>query len=206
MIELDVRRTRDNTFIVYHDERFGDAPINDLTYNEINKTSSFEIPTLEETLTMFQGKIKFDIELKEEGYEKEVVNFILKFLKEEEFVITSFNDNSLKIIKKLFPKIRNGLILGHPNPKNLIKTRISELFPIRRCRRAKTDFLVPHWRLLKFGFLWRVKKQGLPVFIWTVNERDLILKLLEHEKVDAIITDKIELAVELQQKSLNPEN
>lgn len=203
MIEFDVRRTKNNLFVVYHDECIDEKPIKDLTYDDICKFTQLKIPTLNEVLKLTRSRIKLDIELKEEGYEKEVVNFILKFLKEDEFVITSFNDNSLKIIKEGFPGIRTGLILGKSNPKNPFRTWISELFPFKRCQKINVDFLAPHWRLLKFGFLRRAWKHKLPVFVWTVNEANLISKFLKNKRIDGIITDKIETAVRLKQNSQN---
>jgi len=201
MIEFDVRRAQNNLFVVYHDESIDEKPIKDLAYDDICKFTRLKIPTLEDVLKLTRSRIKLDIEIKEEGYEKEVVNFILKFLKEDEFVITSFNDNSLKTIKEVFPKIRTGLILGKSNPKNPIGAWISELFPFKRCQRINVDFLVPHWRLLKLGFLIRSRKHKLPVFVWTVNEANLISKFLRDTRIDGIITDKIETAVQLKQNS-----
>jgi glycerophosphoryl diester phosphodiesterase len=195
MIELDVRRAQNNLFVVYHDECIDEKPVKDLAYEDIYKFSRLKVPTLEEVLELTRNRIKLDIELKEEGYEKEVVNFILKFLKEDDFVISSFNDNSLKIIKEAFPGIRTGLILGKSNPKNPFRTWLSELFPFKRCQKINVDFLAPHWRLLILGFLRRAKKHKLPVFVWTVNETNLISKFLRDTRIDGIITDKIEIAV-----------
>jgi len=201
MIESDVRRTKNNLFVVYHDECIDEKPVKDLAYEDICKFSRLKVPTLDEVLKLTRSRIKLDIELKEEGCEKEVANFILKFLNEDEFVITSFNDNSLKIIKEAFPGISTGLILGKSNSKNPFRTWLSELFPFKRCKKINVDFLVPHWRLLKLGFLRRAKKHKLPVFVWTVNEENLILKFLRDPGIDGLITDKIETAVQLKQNS-----
>lgn len=201
MIEFDVRKVQNNLFVVYHDEYIKEKPIKDLAYDDICKFTQIKVPTLDEVLKLARNRIKLDIEIKEEGYETEGVNFILKFLKEDEFVITSFNDNSLKIIKEVFPKIRTGLILGKSNPKNPFGTWISELFPLKRCQKINVDFLVPHWRLLNLGFLRRARKHKLPVFVWTVNETNLISKFLRDNRIDGIITDKIEIAVQLKKNS-----
>lgn len=205
MIELDVRKTRDNVFIVYHDEKLNKAHIKELTYMDIRKRSPIEIPTMEETLIRTRGKIKLDIEVKESGYELDLMRLILQYLKEDEFVISSFIDESVKTIKTSFPRVKAGLLLGHPRIKYSLLKRISEVFPARRCLAAKADFVAPHWRLLRFGLLNRAKKHRLPVFVWTVNNRELIRKLLEDERVDAIITDNIQLAVELQKNTRNRE-
>jgi glycerophosphoryl diester phosphodiesterase len=90
--------------------------------------------------------------------------------------------------------------LGISRAEHPIRTKISEFFPARRCREAKADFLVPHWRLLWFGFLDRAKKENKPVFVWTVNDQRKIWKMLHDERIDGIITDKPDLAVSLRNK------
>jgi len=203
VIEFDVRRTKDKVLIAYHDEQIQGQSVKNLTYEEIVKIArnqEFEIAMVEEALRYTKGKIKLDVELKEEAYEKEIVELLLKYFKEDQFVITSFYDNSLKLIKDSYPEIKVGLILGINKPKNLILTRLSEFFPMRRCREAKADFLVPHWKMLKLGFLERVKRADKPVHVWTVNDEEMILKFLNDQRIDGIITDKPDLALSLRKK------
>jgi glycerophosphoryl diester phosphodiesterase len=203
MIEFDVRRTRDQALIVHHDELMQGKPVKELTYDEISKMTTgqgFSIPTFEEVLKHTSGKIKLDVEIKEEGYEKEVVELLSRYFKKDQFVITSFHDPCIKRIKDNHPDIKAGLILGISKPEHPIRTRISEFFPARRCREAKADFLVPHRRLLWFGFLDRAQKENKPVFVWTVNDQRKIWEMLHDERIDAIITDKPDLAIFLRQK------
>jgi glycerophosphoryl diester phosphodiesterase len=203
MIEFDVRRTRDQALIVHHDELMEGKPVKELTYDEISKMAKghgFSTPTLEEVLKHTSGKVKLDVEIKEEGYEKEIVELLLKYFKKDQFVITSFYDSCIRKIKDDYPDTKTGLILGISKAKNPILTRFSEFFPHKRCREAKADFLAPHWRLLWFGFLDRAKKENKPVFVWTVNDQRKIWKMLHDERIDAIITDKPDLAVALRQK------
>jgi glycerophosphoryl diester phosphodiesterase len=203
MIEFDVRRTKDNVLIAYHDELIQGHSIKDLTYegiSQIARNQGFDIPTVEEVLKWTRGKIKLDVELKEEGYEKEMVELLSKYLEEDQFVITSFNDSSLKIIKDNYPDIKVGLLLG--KFKNSLLTRISEFFLMKRCKEVKADFLVAHLRLLRVGFLERARRSHQPVFVWTVNDEEKIWKLLHDRRVYGIITDKPDLAVSLRKKLL----
>jgi glycerophosphoryl diester phosphodiesterase len=199
MIEFDVRRTKDNVFIVYHDGLIQDRPINDLVYVEIKQIAEnqgFHLPTAEEVFKWSRGRIKLDVELKEEGYEKKVAELLIRYLKEDQFVITSFNDSSLRIIKDDYPNFQIGLLLGKSGARPW--TRMSEFFPMRRCRKAKADFLVAHFKLLRFGFLERARRNHKSVFVWTVNDKETIWKLLNDERVRAIITDQPDLAVSLR--------
>ncbi len=203
MIEFDVRRTKDNVLIVYHDRLIQGKPVNDLVYEEIKQIAGnqgFHPPTVEEVLRWSRGKIRLDVELKEEGYEKELAELLIRHLKEDQFVITSFNDSSLKIIKDNYPSIHAGLLLG--KSKVPPWTRISEFFPMKRCKKAKADFLVAHFKLLRFGFLERARRNHKSVFVWTVNDEETIWKLLNDERVCAIITDQPDRAVSLRDKWL----
>jgi glycerophosphoryl diester phosphodiesterase len=138
------------------------------------------------------------VEIKEEGYEEEVVELLSRYFKTDQFVITSFYDPCIKRIKDNHPDMKAGLILGMSKPEHPIRTRISEFFPARRCREAKADFLVAHRRLLWFGFLDRVKRENRPVFVWTVNDQKKIWEMLHDERIDGIITDKPDLAISLR--------
>jgi len=203
MIEFDVRRTKDQALIVHHDKLMEGKPVKELTYDEISRMATgqgFSIPTFEEILKYTSGKIKLDVEIKEEGYEKEIVELLLKYFKKDQFVVTSFYDSCVRKIKEDYPDIKTGLILGTSKPKNFILTRLSEFFPHKRCREAKADFLVPHWRLLWFGFLDRAKRANKPVFVWTVNDQGRIWKMFHDGRIDGIITDKPDLALSLRNR------
>ena len=203
MIEFDVRRTKDNVLIVYHDGLIQGKPVDHLVYEEIGqiaRNQGFDIPTVEEVLKWSMGRIKLDVELKEEGYEKKIGELLSGFFTEDQFVITSFNEPSLKIIKDSYPGIQVGLLLG--KSKAPPWTRISEFFPMKRCKKAQADFLVAHFKLLRSGFLERARRSRKPVFVWTVNDEEMIWKLLNDRRVYAIITDKPDLAVSLKKKWL----
>jgi glycerophosphoryl diester phosphodiesterase len=196
-----VRRTRDHVLIDYHDDSIHDRPIKDLSYEEISqigRNQGFDIPTVEEVLNWSCGKIKLDVELKEEGYEKGIVALLSRYLEKDQFLITSFHDSSLRIIKENDPDIKVGLLLG--KSRGLLVSGISELFPIKRCNRAKADFLGAHWKLLRFGFLDRAERNGKPVFVWTVNDEGMMWTLLHDRRVHAIVTDKPDRAVSLRKR------
>ncbi len=205
MIEFDVRRTKDDILIAFHDETIQGYSTKNLTWGTIRqmaKDRGVDMPALEEVLKWARGKIKLDVELKEEGYEKEAVESLLRYLEEDQFLITSFNDASISVIKARYPDIEAGLILGRAIPPYRILTRFRELFPARRCKKTGTDFLVAHLKLLRTGFLERARKNHLPVFVWTANDEKTIRKLLHDPRVYAIITDKPDLAVSLRKETL----
>lgn len=201
MIEFDVRRTKDNVYVVHHDHSIQGKPIKEFTYEKVGKMArkeGFAIPKVEDVLKWARRRIKLDVELKEEGYEKEIVALILKYIKKDQFVITSFSDSSLKTIKEKHPDVKVGLLLGKPRAP--LWARISEFFPVKKYKKAKADFLVAHWRLLRAGFLERAQKSRKPVIVWTVNDQKMMERLFQDRRVYAIITDQLDLAVTLQEK------
>ena len=203
MIEIDVRRTKDHILIVHHDELIKGKRVKELTYDEIFKMArdqGFSLATFEEVLKYTSEKIKLDIELTEETYEKGVIELLSRYFKTDQYVITSFYDSCIRRIKDDHPDIKVGLILGISKTKHPIRTRFSEFFPAKRCREAKADFLVARRNLLWFGFLERAKRDNKPVFVYTVNDQKMIEKMLQDPRIDAIITDKPDLAIGLREK------
>jgi glycerophosphoryl diester phosphodiesterase len=199
MIEFDVRKTKDGIMMVHHNPSIAGHPIHQLTYQEANQLVSsqgFVIPTVEEVLKLTQGKIKLDIEVKEVGYEREVLDLVLKYSKKDDFLMTSFHDQSLGVIKQHFPEIKVGLLLGG-RPRLMQLFYHSDLFPEKRYQKIKADFLIAHYQLLKSGFLERAVHNKIGVYVWTVDNPILLTKLLNDNRVGAVITNKPDLAITL---------
>ncbi len=99
-IELDIRKTKDNTIVVLHDKYInrtsnGTGNINKMTYKEVSKynfgTKKYKskIPTLKEIIKNINNTNIF-IELKE-SIDKEELNNILKLNNTNKYYIMSFN-------------------------------------------------------------------------------------------------------------------
>ncbi len=191
-IELDVRRTADGVLIVHHDERIKRArrPILRMTPAEMHERATVRgycIPTFAEALEACAGRIALDIELKEGGYEAEVVALTRRYYDLRHVVFTSFDDYAIRRIKEIAPGAVTGLLLGI-EPLAGPGTRVSEMFPIRRVRRCGADFVAPNRRLVHLGYIQRIEKAGLPIVVWTVNARIRAKRLID-QKIAGIITD-----------------
>ncbi|MCK4944579.1 MAG: glycerophosphodiester phosphodiesterase [Candidatus Aminicenantes bacterium] len=202
MIELDIRMTRDQKPVVFHDKQIVGRPIHDLEFNEVFELGlgqGIKIPTLEDVLQFTSGKIKLDIELKVRGHEKEIASRALNYFATDQCIFSSFNIDSLNALKKFNHRIQVGLILGKERSKKPISTRLGEIFPFNHQIIDKVDYVIPHWKLLKFGFLKRSQRHDIKVWVWTVNDRTKILKYLRDPRITGIITDKPDLVFSLQQ-------
>ena len=200
MVEFDVRCTSDRKLVVFHDSTFGDMPISYQTYEELNKSAAevgFRVPTFEEVVRLCAGRIFMDIEVKDGGYEKELVHVLHKYCTHEQYSVKSFFDPIVYRVKKLDPEITTGLLLGKDHAG--FSWRMQEIFPARRLRRANCDFVAPFWVFSSRGFVWRMHRRGYPVYVWTVNTPGLVRKLLKR-KVDGIITDKPDMGLAVRKK------
>ena len=131
-IEIDVKISKDNIPILLHDENLyrttlvNGIPI-EFDYNEIykldagkwfdKKLKNIYIPTLEEALNLCaKNQIGINIELKPNtGFETENVIAIAKLFKHNKknlkYYFSSFDWNSIILIKKLLPKSRVGILI-----------------------------------------------------------------------------------------------
>jgi len=202
MIEFDVRKTRDDVLIAFHDPEIQGEGISGLSYEEllvITEKIGFKVPTVEDVVNLSKGKIGLDIELKEEGYEERVVELVKDHLGYDSYMMKSFSDECVKSIKRYDRGVKTGLLLGLEDPEFKVKTRLSELFPKRRLNKCRADFVAPNYQLLRFFYLRRMWRAGFEVFVWTVNEVELMERLIS-KGVDALITDRPDLALKVREK------
>ena len=189
MIEFDVRRTADHVLITHHNEEIQGKLIGTLTYEAVERLAGqkgFHVPTFEEVLNLTRGKIRLNAELKEEGYEADVVLLMRAFIDDSDFALTSFNAASLGFIKGLFPALKVGLILG----KNFH----------REISRVVADYWVPNWRVLDDALFRMAEENAKPLVVWTVNDRRRLKRYLSDPRICGVITDKPDLAVSVRRE------
>lgn len=145
------------------------------------------MPTLDEVLELCSGKICLDIELKESGYERRVIDLVKGRFGYGEFSIKSFKDKVSYNVKAIDPRIKTGLLVGKKKAK--LGVRLNEYFPERRMRRCKADFISPNYLLCTKKFVKRMKRKHIPVYVWTVNDPHWMRRMCRLG-VDAVITDR----------------
>jgi glycerophosphoryl diester phosphodiesterase len=167
MIEFDVRRAKGGRLVIKHD------PI---------RESEPQLPTLEDTLRLTQGRIRLDVELKEPGCERAAIDLLLQYFALSDFCVTSFLAPTLRETRAINPDIRTGLIFATWNDS----VRAACLSP-------GADVLVAHYRLVD-----QAQKIGKPLFVWTVDDPSLTRALLERPLVEAIVTNNPRQAIALR--------
>lgn len=200
-VEFDIRRTRDGVLIVYHDEHAGDSGslVKDLPYDQLCEILDYAVPRVEDVMRLLGGKAIGHLDLKEVGYEAEVINLALEAFGPGNFVTTSLEDLSILTIKQDFPQVTAALSLGRdlaevPRAK-WASVRYSELFPLRRIRACRADWVAVNFKLAHWGVLKLCSQHGIGAMVWTVDSDDLIDRFLADERVNVLITNRPKYAV-----------
>lgn len=201
-VEFDVRKTKDRVTVICHDDcTVSGRPIRELAYRDLTEELGGEALTFDELLEVAAGRVGLHLDLKETGYEAEIVDRALAVSPLDRLVITS-GDEAVRSIKEQFPEVRAGLslgdeLLGAP-PWVRLRVRLSEAFPGRRLERCHADFVAVHHQLAEINVLRHCAGHGLPAWVWTVDEEAEIARFMTDERVAVIITNLPEVALRLR--------
>lgn len=188
MAEFDVRITRDEVVVLFHDDNFKNKLIKNLSYSELNSLTP--VTTLEELFKWFSKteKFKLNIEVKSRDItnsklERSISQLIKKFQIERRVLVSSFNPISLFKMRIMVPSVYRALLLTLEisNDSNfVIRSGMLNFF----CR--------PHMLNLRYqDYSERFKKlaQKIPIVLWTVNDLTLYQNL--KNEIHGIISDSI---------------
>jgi len=191
-VELDVRRTKDDRLVVMHDPEVdkttnGKGSVSDLTLEQIKQLATAKgekVPTLEEALDFLDKKAKILIELKETGFEDEVLSLIRERGLVKNVIIVSFHEEALKKAREVNSEVETGLIYAtHKNP-------------IKAALELKANYLVALYRFVHMANVQKAHENGLKMIVWTINTRE---EALEYKKkgVDGIASDKPDVLTQI---------
>ncbi|MFC4600068.1 glycerophosphodiester phosphodiesterase [Cohnella hongkongensis] len=177
-IELDVQLSRDGVPVVFHDSTLdrttnGKGRVADYSAEELARLdaggwmdaaySSEGVPALDQVLELADGRCRLNIELKagQSDFDRlalRAVEVIRSRGKEEEHMVTSFEPDILRAVRKYSPTLRTGLIINdHPD----------DLFD--RLRELDCSCLSIGFRHLTGKLLEQAARASIDVMAWTVN-------------------------------------
>ena len=194
-IEFDLQKTLDNEIIISHDSDLLRTAgilknLRDLSIEEIKKLDLGEgerIPTLNELIAITKGKIKLQLEIIAPG----IVNDLINILREENLIstaiISSFEISELLKVKEIEP----GLKIGYLIPFALTKIRMVKRL-VQKAIDNEFYAIHPSYLIADKEFVDLAHENGLKVNVFTVNEEDMMRKLIKLG-VDGIFTDDIAL-------------
>ena len=181
-IELDIRVTKDNKIIVFHDDNIKrltgiDRLVKEMTYNELSNVkllnTTDKIPLLEDVLKLVNGRVTLLIELKE--------NFSNNTLKELNKLLLDYNGKVLLqsfnpvIIKKMaltsLKRYKMGILLT--NEYKDFKRTLYDVFIYKYLIKQKYISFISSPKELIF----KVKEvSSKELFIWTIKTKEEFIK------------------------------
>ncbi len=199
-IELDVQMTKDGVVVVSHDPTLQrctgvNRRICDMTFEEVRaldagsffdaKFAGTKIPTLQEVIDLCKGKIKLNIEIKNNAatptLEAEVARLITENDILDEACVTCLSYHSLEKVKEANPAVRTGYILAF-GIGNYYELPAADFFSV------ETTFITS-------SMVTRIHLLGKTVSAWTVDRSEDVTTLQE-KQVDDLITGDPEMVRE----------
>lgn len=201
-IEIDVQRSKDGELVLIHDTTVdrttdGTGKVGDLTFKELSaldagswKGEQFigeKIPTFDEILERYRGKIGILIELKAPELYPGIEEDVAKELKEKnldkpmngKIIIQSFNFESVKKMNDLLPNVPMGVLTSSKADTTQLALQEFSTY---------ADYFNPSYSIVTNELVNEVHSLGMEISSWTVRSQEAADFLLE-VGVDAIITD-----------------
>lgn len=195
-IECDIQQTKDNQFVVFHDDNLKrmtrkDLILSDLTYDElklikiksgknVKKYPDLSIPLFKEYLDICSAcKKTAVVEIKKLNDITEVINLlnVIEAYADLSVIIISFNINYLKFIKAM-SNIPLQLLVSKLNDDMIYDSRVNQFD-------LALDKKIVNKTLIK-----RLKKEGFKIAVWTVDDRKQA-EFYQNMGIDFITTDKL---------------
>ncbi|OPL17115.1 MAG: hypothetical protein AVO38_05800 [delta proteobacterium ML8_D] len=183
-VEIDVHLSKDKELVVIHDATLdrttnGRGPVSGFTVQEIKLLDAGKgesIPTLQEVVNLIDRRVLLVIELKEEGTEGPVVDLIRRNNLFDKTCVISFLHRLVKTVKDTDSRINTGVLLVGSPVDACIATH------------ASADNLVMKYSFVDRELVKTAHSQGVKVFIWNIDDQDLIRPYVDMG-VDAIGTN-----------------
>lgn len=190
MIEFDVLKCSSGELVVFHDVKVdrltdGYGYVASKTLAELKKLSVLgceQIPTLIEVVDFVDHRVKLYIELKSADIADDILEFIEYCVKQkqwryDDFLIASFDHVQLHTIKAANSLISvAALMCGIPLKLGSCAEDIN------------AQVMVLDVEFINQCFVDDIHSRGMLVYVYTVNDRDDVARLLSYG-VDGIITD-----------------
>jgi glycerophosphoryl diester phosphodiesterase len=172
MIETDLRRTAQGRLVLAHDP--------------LSHEPSPDLVELADLVALAHGRVRLDIELKEAGYEAEVLEALTP--RPQGLLVSSFLPEVVAAVGAIDRTVRTGLIVG---PWDESADRFA------RADACGADVLAPHVDLLDDELRAQALERAQPLLLWTVNDRADLARLIVDPAVGCVITDVPDVALAL---------
>lgn len=220
-VEFDVQRCRDGAFVLFHDDHAqvggGLVPLSRLTFDELTTARGAPVLRYEDALTILAGRKRAHIDLKfvspaaayadpATTFEVAAVRLAVERMGAEGCIVTTNEDASVRAIRDwsrtVHPELLVGLSLGRDLTgramPEVMATRASELFPTERILACDANLVVANKALARATLARFAHRRGLPLLIWTVDDRLELRRWLGDARTWMVTTNFPRLAEELR--------
>ncbi|OYR88889.1 glycerophosphoryl diester phosphodiesterase membrane domain-containing protein [Lactobacillus taiwanensis] len=190
-IEIDLHETKDKQFVVMHDENLKklagiDKTPKDSTLNQLTKITLHEdghhakIASFDQYLkaaAKLKQKLLIEVKTTPNDSPKMLERFNKKYSKlilKRNYQVQSLDYRVIEGLHQINPK----LFVLYIQPYNFT-------YP-----QSLADGYSMEYSTLNNDFIWQAQLQNKPVYAWTVNESNIMMKMM-YENVNGIITDRL---------------
>jgi glycerophosphoryl diester phosphodiesterase len=193
-VEFDVQRTVDGEFVLQHDHHVVVAgelrPVAKLTLSALRQAVP-GLVTYDEALQRVRGHAKAHLDFKfgspgkvyagpdSDTWEVQATARAVEVLGPDQFVVTSGRLRGIAAIRRwaqpTYPNLLVGISIGRSRAGQPLARQLagrwSELFPWKRIEASGANLIVANRWLATFGLARLAARQGLPLLVWTVDDR-----------------------------------
>jgi glycerophosphoryl diester phosphodiesterase len=175
MIELDIRKSRDNALYVMHDKRTARTAEKNI---DIERSSSSEIagiklrngeriPTLTDVIRALAGKSGLNLEIKSDGAGLLVAEYLASSDYRGYVLVSSYKEDEVLAVRRVLPALPVALIYDVFAVRDVLSYS-SKGFKIISLRKMTASA-----KLID-----ACHEQGIQVYVWTVDEQDEMRKFI----------------------------
>jgi glycerophosphoryl diester phosphodiesterase len=176
MIEVDLRTTRDGSFVLFHDQDTArltgvkkvvvESTLAEL--KELKLTGGESIISLGEALEIVKGKIPLNLELKSEGSGRKLAAYLKVNRYEGLVIVSSFKLRELDGFQEGAPHIPRSGLVRNPSREDIESSR----------RKGYVSINV-NSRFLRNWMAKASSMAGIALFVYTINDQETFCRLVE---------------------------
>jgi len=175
MIEIDLRKSRDDVIYVMHDKKTGRTAEQDVDIEHslsreiagIRLNNGEHIPTLQDVLALVAGKTALNLEIKSKGAGELTARHLISSGYFGKVMVSSFLENEVLMVRRLMPKLPACLIYDIL-PARAIPAYKAKGYSIVSLRKKAVNEKV----------VLACHKHDIQMYLWTVDEEKEMKKFI----------------------------
>lgn len=193
MVEIDIRRSRDNCLYVMHDALTGRTANRNIDIERatsdkvagVRLKNGEPVPTLADMLGLVAGRCGLNLEIKSSGAGAVLAQHLLSSGYQERILVSSFHEDEVAAVREAMPHLQTSLIF--------------DVFPVHDVPSYKKkgyNVISLRKKTVNRRLVAACHEQRLHVYVWTVDDEDEMRKFMEWG-VDGIYSNRPGILKEL---------